>query len=58
MANFDDLNRQTREHNSRLHSGSPTMQSSSSRRVSADWLNRYNNETYKANNGAYSPKYY
>lgn len=58
MANFDELNRQTREHNKRLHCGTPTMQPGSSHRTSPDRLKRYNNETYKSNNGVYSSKYF
>lgn len=54
MANFDELNRQTREHNKyvRDHTGKANNP------VSTYWLNYYNNQTYKQNNGAYSSKYF
>lgn len=57
MANFDELNRQTREHNKyvRDHTGSANKANNP---VSTYWLNYYNNQTYKQNNGAYSSKYF
>lgn len=61
MANFDQLNRQTREHNSYCQippsQSTPTM-TGSQRIYNERWQNHYNNQTYKQNNGEYCKKYY
>lgn len=53
---FDKLNRETREWNARnvdrYNPSNPKTNASES------WLNYYNNQTYKINNGEYSKKYY
>lgn len=61
MANFEQLNTQTREYNSRCQTppsqSTPTM-TSSRRSYNEYWQNQYNNQTFKLNNGEYSRKYY
>lgn len=59
MKNFDELNRQTREWNA--HNVSHPISSASEAPKygsSAYWLNYWNNQTYKNNNGQYSKHYY
>lgn len=59
MANFDELNRQTREFNA--HNVSRPISSASGTPkygTPAYWQNYWNNQTYKNNNGQYSHKYY
>ena len=55
MADFDRLNRETRDFNNRnVNRYNPSTQGN------YNYFDPYklNNETYKANNGAYSKKYY
>lgn len=58
MANFDELNRQTRDYNKYIHENYSRKVATSNNPISNYWLNYYNNQTYKQNNGTYSPKYY
>ena len=52
MADFDRLNRETREYNSRVHYENTKYG------TSEYWRNYYNNQTYRENNGQYSKHYY
>ena len=56
MDKFERLNRETREWNARnvdrFNTSTPKYG------TAAYWQNYYNNQTYKANNGQYSKKYY
>ena len=56
MADFEKLNRETREHNARnvnrFNTATPKYG------TPAYWQNYWNNQTYKQNNGEYSKKYY
>ena len=55
MADFEKLNRQTREFNNR---NVDRFNKSSPKYGSANyWLNYRNNQTYKENNGQYSEHY-
>ena len=55
MADFDRLNRQTREFNNKnVDRFNPSTRGNYNRTD----FNRLNNETYKANNGQYNRKYY
>ena len=56
MVNFEQLNRETREHNNRNVNRFNT--STPKNNASPAWLNYYNNQTYKQNNNQYSKKYY
>lgn len=55
MIDFDRLNRETKNYNSRIHYD--TSSKCNKYGTSEYWLNYYNNKTYKENNGQYS-KYY
>lgn len=56
MDKFERLNRETQDYNN--HNVNRLNESNPSRGSLEYWLNQYNNQTYKANNGAYSSKYY
>lgn len=57
MVDFDKLNRETREYNSRVHSDYTSTDTY--KYGSSDyWRNYWNNRTYKANNGQYTKHYY
>ncbi len=56
MADFDRLNRETREFNAR--NVDRFNRSTPPSHTSAAYFNRLNNETYKAHNGQYSSKFY
>ena len=59
MANFDELNRQTREFNNRNMSRPITSADSAPRYGTREyWQNYWNNQTYKGNNGEYARHYY
>ena len=54
MVDFDRLNRETREYNSKnIDRFNPSTRSN----YSSHNFDRLNNETYKHNNGQYSPYY-
>ncbi len=57
MADFDKLNKETREYNSRVHEYYNYSIEQKQNPISAYWLNYYNNQTYKQNNGQYSSHY-
>lgn len=56
MIDFDKLNRETHDYNcnnvNRFNPSTPKYG------TSEYWQNYFNNQTYKQNNGEYSPKYY
>lgn len=56
MVDFDKLNRETCEHNNRNVDRFNT--SATKGGTSAYWQNYNNNQTYKANNGAYPDRLY
>ena len=56
MADFERLNRETREYNNRNVDRFNT--SASSYGTSGYWRNYWNNKTYNSNNGQYSRNYY
>ena len=58
MDKFDQLNRETREHNARNVDRYNESTRGSYTRYNDYWQSRYNNETYKNNNGTYTKKYY
>lgn len=55
MIDFEKLNRETREYNSRIHHDAQSKNVKYG--TSEYWLNYYNNKTYKENNGQYSKHY-
>lgn len=61
MVDFDRLNRETSEYN---HKNCPApsqrtaTMTGTQRNYNSYWQNYYNNQTYKANNGQYSKKFF
>jgi hypothetical protein len=56
MDKFERLNRETREYNNKnVNRFNPATPKYGSREY---WLNYYNNQTYKQNNGQYSKHYF
>ena len=57
MANFDQLNKQTRDWNNGISRTIDPTNSNTKYGTSEYWHNYWNNRTYKQNNGQYSRHY-
>ena len=58
MADFDRLNRETRNYKNGVTRNISPTSSNAKYGTSEYWRNHWNNQTYKANNGCYSKHYF
>lgn len=57
MTDFDKLNKATKDYNNGITRNIDPTSTHTKNSISEYWINYWNNQTYKKNNGQYSTKY-